>query len=489
MPRLSLIRDRRSAVSILFAAAAIPLIAVVGVAIDFGFWNQARSQLQVASDAAAVNAVRIASTLYVDRDTQWNAKGVATGNAWFLAQLGRLTLAQPSAGAPTITVTRNNLTFTANVTYTATMNTFFGGLFGVRIFGLAGASSATITTTAYNEILLMLDNSSSMEIGASPTDQNRIEMLVPCDPSGPGSGQGYSGNYTCAGYNASPGNTCPITSTSPFPLAGTQYQPGPTGPACTNLPKSPPAQAPCAFACHWDAGGNDYYGAVRRWSAAHPDYAIQLRFDLVQSATAAVLTTLAQYEIPGLNNISVGVDTFNNNLTPVYPTDGSEATIDVTDAPAAVQGIPANVSGNNPNTNFPAAMTTLASKVSPSGDGSAPNSPRKSLIIITDGFADYGNRYLGPFSVASCNLLKSAPYNFVIYVIYTPYYSLMNGWYVSNAQKYVEGASPTPVQAGLQACASDPVNDYYEASDLQHIQAALGLILQAAIKTSVRFLM
>jgi Flp pilus assembly protein TadG len=50
--RLPLVLDRRGAVAVMFALCALPLVAMVGLAIDFSFYIQARSQLNLAVDAA-----------------------------------------------------------------------------------------------------------------------------------------------------------------------------------------------------------------------------------------------------------------------------------------------------------------------------------------------------------------------------------------------------------------------------------------------------
>jgi Flp pilus assembly protein TadG len=45
-------RSRRSSVSVMFAAAAIPFIGLIGLAVDFCIWNQTNAQLSVAANAS-----------------------------------------------------------------------------------------------------------------------------------------------------------------------------------------------------------------------------------------------------------------------------------------------------------------------------------------------------------------------------------------------------------------------------------------------------
>ena len=63
----------------------------------------------------------------------------------------------------------------------------------------------------------------------------------------------------------------------------------------------------CAFACHWDAKNNDYFGLAR-------NNKIQLRFDVVQSAVASAITEMINEELIA-SQFSVGIYTFGNTLT------------------------------------------------------------------------------------------------------------------------------------------------------------------------------
>ncbi len=510
--------ERRGAVTVMFAMGVIPMVGLMGLAIDFGFWNQAHSEFQVAADAAAVNSVRLAASRYIANDANWQAEAVQNGHEWFGAQVGSYASGRATSyfyngavnGLPAVTVSvppPTNLTFTSTVSYSTATNTFLAKLFNQPQFGMTGTASATITATIYSELVLLMDNSSSMEIGSTNTDIAQIQELVPCDASAGGSGQGYSsGSYTCSGYDG--GLACPVVSQSPFPLPGTTYKdPGAGGkaPSCTNLPpvkgSYPTAQAPCAFACHWDTSAqsqqnpitaNDYYGAVLR-SNKDNGTSITLRFNVVQSAVSTVLQTAQQQDLQNLSNVTAGAYIFSSDVSEVFPTDGQEASTDLAGAANAVAGIPANVvagaAGNTGNTDFSKSMTDLMTKLSPAGDGSTPQAPRKSLILVTDGMDDAttgGSRYLGPFASSYCSTLKSSPYNYTIYVLYTPYFPLMNGWYQGNVKNYVEPGGASPVSAALQACASSAA-DYYAATSSSQIQMALSAILKSATRTAVRF--
>jgi hypothetical protein len=330
--------------------------------------------------------------------------------------------------------------------------------------------------SAYTNIALLLDNSSSMLIGSQASDINTMQSITPCSQAASGSGQDLSA-WT-----------------------------GPTPAACSNGKAA--SYAPCGFACHWSATAPDYYFLARNdptgmtpagtkpQPAGTP--AITLRFDVVQAATAQVITAMANSEVVP-NQFGLSVFEFNSALTKIYPTpaSGVEAGFDLNgdanSGQAAVNAITTPVVVNNGDTDFPDSMTTLSTQLTPGGDGSTTVTPRKALFIVTDGIQDYGSRVVGntegPFSnsaaVAACNKIKSMGIS--IYVLYTPYTPLTyNPYYVSNINQYVvTPPSPNLISAALQACASSPTN-FYEADVPSQISTGLQVLLKAATRTPAR---
>jgi hypothetical protein len=136
-------------------------------------------------------------------------------------------------------------------------------------------------------------------------------------------------------------------------------------------------------------------------------------------------------------------------------------------------------------------MTSLATNsLTASGDGTSAASPRKVLFLVTDGLVDYtgsGGRTIGGVKPADCALFKNMGYT--VYVVYTPYYPVMNGYYYSNVKQYAEPTGTGALAADLQACASDPVNDYVSASDQAGLNNALQKFLKAALTQPARFTM
>jgi hypothetical protein len=279
------------------------------------------------------------------------------------------------------------------------------------------------------------------------------------------------------------------------------------GPSCQGfLPKQsdgtyPLASQPCAFACHEDGSkpagqGNDLYALARSTiGTANP---ITLRFDTLKTATNNLLTTMSNANAVS-GNLSVGIYTFNTALTQVYPTPGSgEAGTDFTSAIAAV-GAPPTVAngpdtgiqpddfvtaGSHSDTYFPDSMDALATTVTASGTGLTASSPRKFLVIITDGLEDYNNlSVVGGIDSSKCTTFKNMGYT--VYVVYTPYYPLMAVAYAVYAAPYVDSTTSGGITYNLRQCASSS-SDFFVASDTASLTAALHTILNSAMDAPAR---
>ena len=544
--------DTRAAVSIIFATAAVPLAMAVGLAVDYSFYVQTQAQLNLAADSGAIHAVRIASSNFANGMSASRAgtAGAAAGTQWFMAQLGNLTTATATPTVPPVHYDASTSTFTSVVTYTATMKPHFGNLFQEATWSINGTSNAAITTNSFVEIDMLIDNSSSMLIGATPADIIALQNLTVCPPTAISQATGHNGGYgeyswsfpanigfgsnqaapnktnkgsgSCdpsfTGPQSAQGNECPyppaldgqVYTASGAALKGIAHPVDVSGycPAGTGLPdysnngrnldpttgqtRNLPS-SPCGFACHSDTSPLDYYDILL--AARSEGASITLRFDVVQQAATQVVQTMLNQEkiqqIP--NQFSLGVLTFNAAVARVHPMVG-EADTNLNQGLADIQAIAPPSVPDLANTNFPGAMSYLASNYSASGDGSSPSKPRKNLFIITDGLEDYSpnNRIIGqmtsPLNETTCQPLKSMGFN--IFVLYTPYTPLPNPFYLngSNSRASVEAPitnTGLSVAAGLQACASS-VSQYYQASSVTDINTALQNMLASALNTPGR---
>jgi hypothetical protein len=492
--------DRKGGVSVLFAGAAVPIIGMLGLAIDYTFYAQARNQMAIAADGAAISAVRLAASEFIEPVAGWQQDAVNNGTSWFKMQLSSLRGASLAAASPTVTVpVPTGTTFTSQVAYSGTVPARFARLFGFPDFYVNGSSGATIQINAYVNIALLLDNSSSMLIGATNADVQAMENITPCSPMAMGSNQGMS---------AWTGPTPSACTTTYTPTTGGSYLTG-TPSSLAPIAGKTPTAAPCGFACHWSKDNQtnnnkpdytqyDYYAlAANPTKYGFSSYAPpNLRFAEVQSAAAQVIQTMSADEVLP-NQFGLTIFTFGNTVTQVYPATGEagyDLSADAGGGQTAATSITQPVVSNDGDTNFPFALNSIATNyLTAGGTGATASAPQKNLFIVTDGIEDYtpngGSRTLGPVSssaaVDACNKVKALGIS--IYVLYTPYTPLpYNPFYVSNIATYINNP-PTPndtIQA-LQACASSP-SYYYEADVPSQIATGLNTLLKAAISSPAR---
>lgn len=463
--RHRLTADRSGAIALIFALCIIPLVLLVALSVDYAFYVQSRAQSSLAADSAATHAVRAADEVYAydlsigdaNAVADAEAAGSAIGKNWFFAALDTMPKATIT-GTPNVTLTQNtngSAGFTATVGFAGTYPPFFDSLFNNRIWNINGGAQAQ-SAFSYVEILMLLDNSSSMLIASSPASITQLEELTVCPSSGISSSvttNNWVGAYyqqvtpdpngaaptdvpegAIAHYTPAPGPTyIGLTQSG----TGYGYAPGTCNPGWTGPGGSP--FAPCAFACHTttaplqvpktinaqgnvtaytalSAYTNDYYGIARQAG-------IQLRLDVVQSAASQVITAMQTNE-QAASQFAIGIYEFNDDVIPIWPSpangqQASEASTDLADAATAIANTAAPIQANAQigNTNFPAAINDMISgtysngaqyraaaantsspALTASGTGATSATPQKDVFIVTDGMEDTsatGPRYLG----------------------------------------------------------------------------------------------
>jgi Flp pilus assembly protein TadG len=415
-------KTRRGAIAVIFAICLVPLVLLIALTVDYSFYVQARAQAEMAADAAVTHAVRAASETYA-YETGLNGTSAAAqeaafaeakdagskiGEAWFDATLGTMPRATIS-GTPIVQVDKNtdgSPGFTATVSFAGTYPPFFSSLFNNQLWHINGGAQAE-SSYNYVEILMLLDNSPSMLIGATESDIKNLEENTVCVPS---TIEGnFGGNpWTAAFYQNVPdiqdypleqGHNDEILHYTPGPQTqttniypGTQdgYAPGTCDTNATdnnsgNWTGGNNPNAPCAFACHTTtdpliypntpaetngvpgppsnstlgAYTNDYYGLARKAG-------ITLRLDVLQSAASQVITAMETNEATA-GQFSVGVYEFSNDVTPVFPTNSgglqAEASTDLPSAATAIKNapVPLEANANLGYTDFPTSVADLIS--------------------------------------------------------------------------------------------------------------------------------
>lgn len=531
MTLLSRLRhDRRGVTAVVFGIAGIAVTMMVGLVIDFSTFMSLRTQLSLAADAGVLAGVTQAATQLGPNPGSYISLGQQAGQTRFIAQSGLQggngAGGQITGATQSLTITRNGALISGTMNWSATYHTYFGKLFGVNTWQMSNVSASTVqVSTPFLNVYVVMDNSPSMEIGAGDSDIKTLQSLVACSPSGayywngtkyaqiqPASNQAYNAYACTSGTQTYDGTlTCPIPAGAPLTFATWTPSNATYGPSCQGLlpqykGKYPAAGSPCGFACHFDTSkpagtGSDYYGVAR--GTIGGSNAVTLRFDVVKQAVNNLLTTM-QSENQVYNNLNVAIYTLDQAITKVYPATG-DAGNDWASAIAAVGGPPTSANGQDTgiqpyaggdvaDTDYPDALTSLSQQLTQAGGGTAANDPQKVLVIITDGAEDYctggntggncaGTRVLQALEPKYCQLFKDM--NYTVFVLYTPYYPLMNAFYLSFMSGWAEGSGATSITYNLQQCASSS-SDYLAATDTAGMTSALQSFLNIALNTPAR---
>lgn len=155
-------RDDRGSYSMLFALATVPLVVSAGAAMDFGLASKAKAKLGAIADAAAIAAVNHDEMAYNATAAQATAINVFNAQATGLRNV--------TVSSVTANVTDSGLSRTAVVSYTATIPTLVMKLAGITSTTIKGQSTALSGQSTYIDFYLLLDNTPSMGVGATPGD-------------------------------------------------------------------------------------------------------------------------------------------------------------------------------------------------------------------------------------------------------------------------------------------------------------------------------
>jgi Flp pilus assembly protein TadG len=445
-------------------ALLTPLLALIaGGAIDVTNASMRQSQLQQAADAAAVGAVARNSPGYLaalqmssdggvpDSTTKANTQAIFSANWKGPADSTAASITGNSSpcNAGTIVCKSGTTVYSAVSVTGAFKSTFLGlldwfGLKGMSTVNLSATSHAADNIPAYMNFYVLLDNTPSMGVGATPAD---ISALV--------------------------------TATANSPDVGDRN---------------------CAFACHDTQPGalDNYYALVK--SPSNPTAKITTRISSVAQAAANLFSTLQSTEASNgiANEFSAGVYDFGAAATDptasgytgfnqVYPAQSGALSSNLQGASTAAAGIDLmTVSGqgqyNDEDTSLEAPLAYAANYVPASGSGTSPTTAKQVLFFVTDGMDDTYNcarsdsascRYIQPMNSSSyfanpnaCDKLKAKGVE--IAILYTTQYPIpSNSFYTTYVAPYNSG-SPTAIYNNLNKCATyfravDPGGDINQA--------------------------
>lgn len=175
------VRDKRGNIAVIFAIACVPLITAVGCAVDYSRATQTRSKLQAAADAASVGSLAKASPAFLAAGSMTSDGPIPVGvtDAQNIFDANRANLTGYTLNSVTPTVVKSGSTVTSTVAFSANIDTMFLGLIGKTALTVTGTSSATANMPLYVDFYLLLDNSPSMGVAATPTDVSKMVSNTP----------------------------------------------------------------------------------------------------------------------------------------------------------------------------------------------------------------------------------------------------------------------------------------------------------------------
>jgi Flp pilus assembly protein TadG len=442
-------RNEGGASAMVFALFLPVLMLMIGGAIDLSRMVQLRGQLQDAADAASVGSVGVTSAAFQAGISMSSDGNISAGSSQAQAIFASDMTTPNDLSAPTVTtaVAKVGTTITSVITVKANYKSAILGLFAPSMASLPITVTSTSSSTMppYMNFYLLLDNTPSMGLGATPSDIGTLQANTPA-----------------AVYGKTDAN--------------------------------------CAFACHEtdkpSSGiGEDYYHLAR-------DLKVTLRIDVVRQATQNLMTTATNTEtLP--NQYGMAIYDFGNDATKIdaqaptpYLISKMQTTLSQSAQDAGtidLMTVPKQNYNNDEQTNFTSMLKAMSTTIPASGSGMTPASPQEVLFLVSDGVNDgydcgYTNGYpcrrIQPIDTTSCTALKNNGVRIaVLYTTYQPVPS--DSFFTSWVQpllpiKQLDGSySAGKVATSMQACASPGL--YFEVSPTQGISDAMNALFKKVV--------
>ena len=420
--------DSSGNIAVIFTLALLPILSAIGCALDYSRATQLRSKLQSASDAASVGSVARKSPAFIAAGTMTGDGSIPAGvtDARNIFDGNMSGAAGYTLNIVTPTVTKAGMLITSTVTFSATVPTVFLGVMGKSAMTVTGSSTAVTKMPQYIDFYLLMDNSPSMGVGATPADVTKM-----------------------------------VNNTSDQ----------------------------CAFACHDVNDSNNYYNKAKALGVTTRIDVLRSATQQLMDTAAATQTYTGQFRMAiydfGASAATAGLRTLyalNSSLTSAKTAAGN---IDL----MTVQGQNQNNDQDTQFTNIFPAMNTAISDPGTGTSGSPLKYLFFVSDGVADEYntaclkPKSGNRCQSPINPALCTTIKNR--GIKIAVLYTTYLALpTDSWYNQWIKPFNTGPyEPTSVNSEIakkmQECASPGF--YFEVTPTQGISEAMTALFQKAI--------
>ncbi|MDO9058781.1 MAG: pilus assembly protein, partial [Bradyrhizobium sp.] len=164
--------DKSGNIAVIFTLALLPILSAIGCALDYSRATQVKSKLQSAVDAASVGSVSKKSPGFIAAGAMTGDGAIPEGvtDATNIFNGNMSGVAGYTLNSMTPTVTKTGSVITSNVTFSANVPTMFLGVMGKSTMTITGSSTSVAKMPLYIDFYLLMDNSPSMGVGATPTD-------------------------------------------------------------------------------------------------------------------------------------------------------------------------------------------------------------------------------------------------------------------------------------------------------------------------------
>ncbi|WP_315773186.1 MULTISPECIES: TadE/TadG family type IV pilus assembly protein [unclassified Bradyrhizobium] len=423
-------RDVSGNVAVTFAIVCVPLITAVGCGVDYSRANQMRAKLQAAVDAASVGAVSRTAPAFIAAGAMTSDGVIAAGND-DAAKIFNGNMSGTSGytlTSLTPEVKKAGSVLSATVSFSATVPMMFMNIVGFKTMTLNGSSTAKASMPRYIDFYLLLDNSPSMGVAATPADVTKM-----------------------------------VNATSDK----------------------------CAFACHDYNDSNNYYNLAKTLGVTTRIDVLrsatqQLMDTAQQTQTYTNQFRMAIYDF-GAASKTIGLRALFSLSSSLSSAKSAAGNIDL----MGVYGNNDSYTADK-DTPFTTVFPAINNEISTPGDGTTGSPLKYLFFVSDGVADESnaaclkpkasGNRCQSPINPALCTTLKNR--GIKIAVLYTTYLQLpTNSWYMSWIDPFNKGPfGPSPnseIAQKMQACASDGF--YFEVSPTQGIAEAMKALFQKAV--------
>ena len=167
-------------VAIIFALTFSATMMLAGFAVDFQRGSSIKHRLQEMADQASLAGVG-KNVVFDGVNYSYDAtKAKAAAQGLFEANLSKANFGEGVTVTPSYAATVTGASVSTTVSFTAQVNTVMAGMFGVNQVTISGASTSKSATPNYVDVVIVVDTSSSMLMGASDADQVLMIQKTGC---------------------------------------------------------------------------------------------------------------------------------------------------------------------------------------------------------------------------------------------------------------------------------------------------------------------